>query len=56
MYENQVLTLQEAATILKCHPKTLRLMAKDGQIPSRRVGKLWRFSRIKLQEWLHGNA
>jgi excisionase family DNA binding protein len=56
MYQNQVLTLQEAAAILKCHPKTLRLMAMDGKIPARRVGKLWRFSQNKLQEWLDGNA
>jgi excisionase family DNA binding protein len=56
MQNNQVLTLQEAAAILKCHPKTLRLMAMDGKIPSRRVGKLWRFSWVKLQEWLDGNA
>ncbi len=51
-----MLTLQEAALILKCHPKTLRLMAAAGKIPSRRVGSLWRFSPIKLQEWQDGNA
>jgi excisionase family DNA binding protein len=55
MYESQVLTLQEAALILKCHPKTLRLMAMEGKIPSQRVGKLWRFSRTKLQKWLDGD-
>jgi excisionase family DNA binding protein len=54
MYETQVLTLQEAAVILKCHPKTLRLMAMDGKIPSRRVGRLWRFSLAKIKEWLNG--
>ena len=55
MYETDVLTLQEAAVILKCHPKTLRLMAKDGKIPSRRVGRLWRFSLTKLKKWLDGD-
>ncbi len=55
MYESEVLTLQETAVILKCHPKTLRLMAMEGKIPSRRVGRLWRFSRSKLKEWLDGN-
>ena len=54
MYETEVLTLQEAAVILKCHPKTLRLMAMDGKIPSRRVGRLWRFSLPKSNEWLKG--
>jgi excisionase family DNA binding protein len=55
MYATEVLTLQEAATILKCHPKTLRLMAMSGKIPSRRVGRLWRFSLPKINEWLNGN-
>jgi excisionase family DNA binding protein len=55
MYESEVLTLQETAAILKCHPKTLRLMAMEGKIPSRRVGRLWRFSRSKIREWLDGN-
>ncbi len=55
MYETEVLTLQEAAAILKCHPKTLRLMALDGKIPSRRVGRLHRFSLTKLKKWLDGD-
>jgi excisionase family DNA binding protein len=54
MFGTEVLTLQEAAAILKCHPKTLRLMAMDGKIPSRRVGRLWRFSLVKIKEWLNG--
>jgi excisionase family DNA binding protein len=54
MYGTDVLTLQETAAILKCHPKTLRLMAMDGKIPSRRVGRLWRFSLTKIKEWLDG--
>jgi excisionase family DNA binding protein len=54
MFGTEVLTLQEAAAILKCHPKTLRLMAMDGKIPSRRVGRLWRFSLAKIKEWLNG--
>jgi excisionase family DNA binding protein len=52
MYETEVLTLQEAAALLKCHPKTLRLMAMQGKIPARRVGRLWRFSLLKITEWL----
>jgi excisionase family DNA binding protein len=55
MHGTEVLTLQEAAVILKCHPKTLRLMAMEGKIPSRRVGRLWRFSLTKLKQWLDGN-
>jgi excisionase family DNA binding protein len=54
MFGTEVLTLQEAAAILKCHPKTLRLMAMEGKIPSRRVGRLWRFNLAKIKKWLNG--
>lgn len=52
---NAVLNLREAAAILHCHPKTLRLMAKAKKIPARRVGKLWRFSEHRLREWLEAS-
>ncbi len=46
----KVLKLTQAAEVLQCHPKTLRLMAQAGKIPARRVGKLWRFSADRLRE------
>ena len=50
---DNVLNLKEAAAVLHCHPKTLRLMARAHKIPAVRVGKLWRFlkngSRIGLR-------
>lgn len=46
------LNLRQAAAILHCHPKTLRLMAQAHKIPARRVGRLWRFSEHTLREWL----
>jgi conjugative relaxase-like TrwC/TraI family protein/excisionase family DNA binding protein len=48
----KVLKLTQAAEVLQCHPKTLRLMAQAGKIPARRVGKLWRFSADRLREWV----
>ncbi|WP_158792271.1 helix-turn-helix domain-containing protein [Granulicella sp. L60] len=48
----KVLKLTQAAAVLQCHPKTLRLMAQAGKIPARRVGKLWRFSADRLREWV----
>jgi excisionase family DNA binding protein len=47
-----VIMLSEAADLLRCHPKTLKKMATTGQIPSRRVGSHWRFSRIVLTRWI----
>jgi excisionase family DNA binding protein len=49
---SEVLKLTQAAEVLQCHPKTLRLMAQAGKIPARRVGKMWRFSADRLREWI----
>jgi excisionase family DNA binding protein len=50
-----VLTIQEAAAFLRCHPRTLQKMAIRGEVPARKVGSLWRFSRLRLQEWMLGS-
>ena len=49
---DDVLTLSEAAELLKCHPVTLKRYAIKGAIPGKKLGSLWRFSRQKLMEWL----
>ena len=51
----EVLDLRQAADVLHCHPKTLRLMAKANKIPALRVGRLWRFSEKRLREWLEAS-
>ena len=53
--QSRVLKLKQAAEVLQCHPKTLRLMAQAGKIPARRVGKLWRFSADRLREWIEAS-
>ena len=54
--EHDVLTLEEGAEYLRCHPKTLRKQAVAGLIPGRRVGYLWRFSRKRLEAWMEEDA
>jgi len=51
-FNSDVLTLVQAAALLHCHPKTLRIMAKNGKVPAKRVGSLWRFYRPALEAWL----
>ncbi len=43
-----------AAAMLGAHPETVRLKAKAGQIPGRKVGKRWMFSTIALERYLAG--
>ena len=42
----------EAALYLRIHPRTLTRMARRGEIPSIQIGRLWRFRRIDLDDWL----
>jgi excisionase family DNA binding protein len=50
--QQPILDSEEAAALLKIHPKTLQRMARSGEIPGFQIGKLWRFRAAKLHEWL----
>jgi excisionase family DNA binding protein len=50
--EKEVLTAEEAAEFLGFNPVTVRLKARSGEIPGRKIGKEWRFSKRVLLEWL----
>ena len=53
---NEILTLQEAATLLQIPTRALREAAAKGEIPARRIARQWRFSRFALHHWLSGSA
>ncbi|ARK66775.1 DNA-binding protein [Burkholderia pseudomallei] len=46
--------LPAAAAMLGAHPETVRLKAKAGELPGRKVGKRWMFSTVALQRYLAG--
>jgi len=48
----QLLDSDEAAALLKIHPKTLQKMARTGAISGVQIGKLWRFRASVLNDWL----
>jgi len=50
--DNDVLTLNEAAALLRVHPVTLRKRAVKWGVPHRRLGSEWRFSRATLTAWI----
>lgn len=43
---------QEAAALLKIHPKTLQKLARNGKVDAVQIGKLWRFRASALNRWL----
>lgn len=52
-----LLDSDEAAALLKIHPKTLQRMARRGDIPGIQIGRLWRFRTSDLNEWMsHANG
>ncbi len=47
------ISLEEAANYLGIKEVTLRSWIKQGKdIPASRIGKLWRFKRAELDEWV----
>lgn len=50
--QDDVMTLEETAEYLKCHPVTLKRRALILHIPHKRLGSLWRFYRPSLEAWL----
>jgi excisionase family DNA binding protein len=47
-----LLTADEAAGHLRIHVKTLQKLARDGRVPSVRMGKYWRFRLSTLDHWV----
>ena len=50
----EVLTAGEAAALLRIGEPELREAAERGELPGRRIGSEWRFSRDALIAWLAG--
>lgn len=44
--------LKEAAALLRCHPDTVRKMAKARELPAAKVGRAWVFYTESLLRWL----
>ena len=48
----EVMTAKEAAVFLRITPQTVRSLARRGDLPGRKVGRAWRFSKEGLENWL----
>ena len=47
-----VMTVNEVAKYLKLTESTIYRLARAGELPGRKVGGVWRFSREALDKWL----
>lgn len=50
--EPDVLTPEQLAELLQVDEKTVRALAAKGDLPGRKIGREWRFSRQAVLEWL----
>lgn len=50
------MTTEEAADYLRISPGTVRNKVSAGEIPCHRRGRIVRFRRSELDEWLSGGA
>jgi len=46
--DDEILTADEAAVLLKVSSKTVLKLARDGDLPAQKIGRSWRFSRSEL--------
>jgi excisionase family DNA binding protein len=47
-----VLTIEELAIYLKIPKSTLYKLAREGKIPSQKIGRRWRFWKGAIERWL----
>lgn len=48
---DRLLTLREAAEILRLNPRTVRTYVQRGEIDARIIGGRWRFRRVDLDSF-----
>lgn len=52
-YNDNYISVDEAAQYLGIKPVTLRNWIKKTDIPTRKIGKQWKFKRSELDEWVN---
>ena len=48
----EVMTAQQTAELLQLDEKTVLELAEGGDLPGKKLGKQWRFSRAAVLSWL----
>jgi excisionase family DNA binding protein len=48
----KIMTTKEVAGYLKLHVITISKLCKEGKIPSIRIGRVWRFDKEVIDDWI----
>ena len=54
--DKEILNAQEAAIVLGISERLLLRLARDGEIPGKKLGREWRFLRSAIRNSLSGQA
>ncbi len=52
----QFLTAEDVAEVLSLHLLTVRLMLRDGRLPGRQLGRVWRVNKQALIDFIDTRA
>ncbi len=53
--EKEILSAEEVAGLLRIPERTVEAMARRGHLPGKKVGKVWRFARKRVMDWIEEN-
>jgi len=53
MIEEDILTIDEVAKYLRVSERTVYEWAQKGEIPSGKIGTVWRFKKTELEQWVN---
>lgn len=51
-----VLTIRDVAAIMNVPTSTVYVLARNGMLPGRKIGKHWRFLRERVYEFLNATG
>jgi excisionase family DNA binding protein len=51
-FDKLVLTVEDVAKELNCSPRTVQNLVSKDRIPYAKIGRLVRFSRDRIHDWL----
>ena len=51
-FNENYISIEEAASFLDIKPVTLRKWIKDKSVPAYKIGKQWKFKRSELEKWV----
>jgi len=48
----EIMTTKEMAKYLRLHSITISKLSKEGKIPAIQIGRVWRFDKEAIDEWI----